>query len=103
MPVLLSNANIAELSTCTDVAKVGLLLLLVFGLIPIARCHGYAWSLLIWLVPNLALLWWCLSSPEYIIHQNLTPSRREHAKLFSVPLHELSDSVLLNLKSWELE
>lgn len=45
----------------------GAMLFFAFGPALAATRYGYTWSLLIWLVPNLALLWWFLASAEYEI------------------------------------
>lgn len=45
------------------------MLFLAFGPALAATRYGYTWSLLIWLVPNLAMLWWFLAREDYRIHQ----------------------------------
>lgn len=56
------------LSVYLTIIALGVLLFLAFGPALAATRYGYTWSLLIWLVPNLAMLWWFLASKEYRIH-----------------------------------
>ncbi len=56
------------LSAYLTIAALGAMLFLAFGPAFAATRYGYTWSLLIWLAPNLAMLWWFLASEEYQIH-----------------------------------
>jgi len=44
-----------------------ILTVLAFGPALVARRYAYTWSLLIWLVPDIGILWWFLSSRAYQI------------------------------------
>ena len=62
-----TNIRLAVLSVYGVIVVIGIVLVLAFGPALVARRYGYAWSLLIWLAPNVAILWWFLASPEYEI------------------------------------
>lgn len=61
------NLRFFGLYLYTTIIVIGVMLALAFGPALVARRYGYTWSLLIWLVPIIAILWWFLSNPEYEI------------------------------------
>ena len=48
-------------------AAVALVAVLAVGPALVATRCGYTWSLLIWIVPSAAIMWWFLASPDYAI------------------------------------
>jgi hypothetical protein len=67
MSINRQTLRIAALSVYASIVAVGVILVLAFGPALVVRQYGYTWSLLIWLIPNLAILYWFLSSPEHEI------------------------------------
>jgi hypothetical protein len=67
MPLNPQTIRRAALSIYASIVAISVIIVLAFGPALVARQYGYTWSLLIWLAPNLAILYWFLSSSEYEI------------------------------------
>lgn len=67
MAALLQKIRLRVLYVYGTLLILALLTVLAFGPALVARRYGYTWSLLIWIVPDIAILWWFLSSKAYSI------------------------------------